>query len=288
MSHYLTLANMSFWQAVSLGILQGITEFLPISSSGHLLLFQELLNLTDAVALKAFDIAVHFGTLMAILLYFRKDFADLIKAAWFWVSGKKMQTTEQADWLAIQKRLILILILGTLPAIFVGLFLGDIIDEYLLNPVSVSIMLIVVALFFLIAERFYKGLEHKNEISLKNGILIGIAQALALVPGVSRSGSTITTGLFLGINREKAARFSFILGSVAMFAAFAYALFKVGKGEYSLPPMDILFTGIITSFISGWFAVKFLLNYLKRRTLAVFAYYRILLAIVFLGWIFLF
>lgn len=279
---------MSFWQAVALGVLQGITEFLPVSSSGHLLLFQELLNLTDAVTLKAFDIAVHFGTLLAILIYFRKDFADLIKAAWFLLIRRKMLTTEQADWMALQKKLILILIIGTLPAIIVGLLLGDTIDKYLLNPVSVSIMLIVVALFFLVAERFYKGLQHKNDISIKNGILISVAQALALVPGVSRSGATITTGLFLGINREKAARFSFILGSIAMFAAFAYALWKVGKGEYSLPPIDILLTGIITSFISGWFAVKFLLNYLKRYTLAIFAYYRILLAIVFLGWIFLF
>jgi undecaprenyl-diphosphatase len=279
---------MSFWQAVSLGILQGITEFLPISSSGHLLLLQDIFNLTDGVALKAFDISVHFGTLLVIFIYFRKDFLDLIKAAWMLVTRKKTEGAEQIKWLQTQKKLIIILILGTIPAVLVGLFLGDTIDQYLLNPVSVSVMLIIVALFFLLAERVYKGLEHTKNISMRNGLLIGAAQALALIPGVSRSGSTITTGLFLGINREKAARFSFILGSVAMFAAFAYALMKVGKGEYSLPPIDMLITGIVSSFISGWFAVKFLLNYLKKSTLAVFAYYRIALALVFLGWIYLF
>ncbi|MCC6643763.1 undecaprenyl-diphosphate phosphatase, partial [Candidatus Peregrinibacteria bacterium] len=114
------------------------------------------------------------------------------------------------------------------------------------------------------------------------GLGIGLAQTLALVPGVSRSGSTITAGLLMGIDRAKAARFSFLLGSIAMVAATAYAVLKVIKGDYSMPPVDILVVGIGTSFIAGWAAISFLMNYLRKHTLAIFAYYRIAAGLLFL------
>ena len=115
-------------------------------------------------------------------------------------------------------------------------------------------------------------------------MLIGIGQCLALIPGVSRSGSTITTGLILGIERDKAARFSFLLGSVAMVAAAVYALYEVARGKYPLPPMEILLAGIGTSFVTGWLAISFLISYLKKHTLAVFAWYRLGLVAAFWGW----
>jgi len=275
---------MTLLQALMLGILQGITEFLPISSSGHLVLFQDLLGLKDAVAMKAFDIAVHFGTLLAILIYFRQDFWELIRAFYLSVSRYSPTTTEAAKWLKTQQKMLTILVIGTIPAVLVGFFLGDLIDEHLLNPLSVAVMLAVVALFFLLAEAVYARRKAHSELKLWEGLLIGLAQSLALIPGVSRSGATITTGLFLGLEREKAARFSFLLGSVAMVAATAYALLKIAKGDYTLPPPEILLTGITSSFAAGWLAVTFLMHFLKKHTLAVFAVYRLLLVAALVVW----
>jgi undecaprenyl-diphosphatase len=276
---------MTLLQAIILGIIQGLTEFLPISSSGHLILGQSILGINDMVAMKGFDIAVHFGTLLAIFLYFRKDFAELIVSGWRGTACLlRREAVSEVDKKAFT--MIQILLVGTIPAVAVGLIFGDIIDQYLLNPLNVTMMLAIVAVVFLMAESYYKKYKNYQEIGWKEGMLIGVAQALALIPGVSRSGATITSGLFLGVERSKAARFSFILGSVAMVAATAYALFKVAKGEYSLPAMDILITGIVSSFISGWLAISFLLNYLKKHTLAVFAWYRLALVAVFwAGWL---
>lgn len=278
---------MDLLQALILGVLQGITEFLPISSSGHLVFFQELLGLTDAVAMKAFDIAVHFGTLLAILIYFRRDYWELIRAFYLSASGYQPTTSEAAKWLKTQQKMLTILVLGTIPAVLAGFFLGDLIDEYLLNPLSVSIMLAVVALFFLLAEAVHARLKARSDLKLWEGLLIGGAQSLALIPGVSRSGATITAGLFLGLEREKAARFSFLLGSVAMLAATVYALLKVAMGDYSLPAPGILLTGVVSSFAAGWLTIKFLMGYLKKHTLAVFAVYRLLLVTALLLWFYL-
>jgi len=278
---------MSYLQALLLGILQGFTEFLPVSSSGHLVLFQEILGLGNAVALKAFDIAVHFGTLLAILIYFRQDFIDLFKALYCWTARVPMKTDESEKWLKESKTMIVILLAGTVPAVLAGLLWGDWIDRTFLSPVPVCVMLLLVSLVFLGAEYVYKKARHGKNIGLLNGVLIGCAQAVALIPGVSRSGATISAGLALGIEREKAARFSFILGAIAMVAATALAVLKVLKGEYSLPPLDILVLGIASSWAAGWLAISFLINYLKKHTLAIFAYYRIILVVFFLAWFYL-
>jgi undecaprenyl-diphosphatase len=273
---------MSFIQAVLLGIMQGITEFLPISSSGHLVLLQGLLGLNDAVALKSFDIAVHFGTLLAILIYFRRDFLELLKALLIWVKARFSRVQKKEDEAQNTRiNLIRILVIGTIPALIVGFLWGDWLDEKFLNPLSVCIMLALFALVFLLAEWIYTKYPHKKEVkSWKQGVIIGLAQAVALIPGVSRSGATISTGLLMGIDREKAARFSFLLGSVAMLAATALAVLKVAKNEYSLPQTDILIAGIVSSFGAGWLAISFLMNYLKKHTLAVFAWYRLVPATV--------
>lgn len=271
---------MSLLQALILGILQGLTEFLPVSSSGHLILAQSLFGL-DQMALKGFDVAINVGTLLAVFIYFRQDFAGLIMAALHTVGIGKAK--DQAE-LKKQQNLIVMLILGTIPAVLVGLFLGDWLDERFLNPVTVPILLIIVAVIFLIAEKFYEKIKHKKDVNMKSGLIIGCAQALALMPGVSRSGSTITAGLFLGIDREKAARFSFLLGSVTITAATVYAFYKGFKGEYFFPSADILLVGIISSFLAGIAAISFLLNYLKGHSLALFAYYRIAIALAFMAW----
>lgn len=272
---------MSLFQAAILGILQGLTEFLPVSSSGHLIMLQTLMGLHDHVALKGFDIAINVGTLLAVYIYFRKDFAGLIMAALNTVGIGKAK--DAAD-LKEKQRMIAVLIIGTIPAALVGVLLGDWLDEKFLNPVSVPVMLIVVALIFLLAESYYKTLKNKHDVGFKNGLIIGCIQALALIPGVSRSGSTITAGLFLGVEREKAARFSFLLGSVATTAAVVYSFYKGYKGDYLFPSADILVVGIVSSFVAGMAAISFLMNYLRKHSLALFAYYRIAIAIAFLVW----
>ncbi len=272
---------MTLLQSIILGLIQGITEFLPVSSSGHLVLAQSILGLKDAAALKGFDVAIHVGTLLAIFVYFRKDFAELIVAGWRWlVAGFKSDKLTDID--NKQVLMIKILIVGTIPAVVAGLAFNDLIDKYLLNPLSVTIMMAVISLFFFAAERLYSKLSHHSEVSWREGILIGIGQCLALIPGVSRSGATITSGLFLGIERSKAARFSFLLGSVAITAAAVYAFSEVLKGKYFLPEIDVLLAGIVTSFLTGWLAISFLLNYLKKHSLAVFAWYRLAIVAVYL------
>jgi undecaprenyl-diphosphatase len=278
---------MSFLQALILGVLQGITEFLPISSSGHLVLLQDLLGLTDPIALKAFDIAVHFGTLLAILIYFRRDFWELIKAFLLWIGPKKFRRDIDSGWFSGQKRLLTVLLTGTVPALIIGFFWGDLLDEYFLAPLPVCVMLFGVSFLFLLAEYVYKkSAQRRTTVSMRDGIIIGLAQAAALIPGVSRSGATISGGLFLGIERSRAARFSFLLGSIAMLAATALAVLKVVKHEYSLPAADILVTGIVSSFAAGWLAISFLMNYLKKHTLAVFAWYRMVAVLAFSLWFF--
>lgn len=273
---------MTLWQSVILGAVQGLTEFLPVSSSGHLVLTETVFGMKDLAAEKGFDVAIHVGTLLAIFVYFRRDFAELIVAGWKWLM-KGFKETGMAEAERGQVKMIKILVVGTIPAIFFGLLFNDLIDKYLMNPLSVTLLLAVFSVVFLLAEEYYGRLKHHSEISWKEGMLIGLGQCLALIPGVSRSGATITTGLFLGVERAKAARFSFLLGSVAILAAACYAFLEVAKGKYPLPPTDILLAGIGTSFLTGWMAISFLINYLKKHTLAVFAWYRILLVIAFWG-----
>jgi undecaprenyl-diphosphatase len=271
---------MSFLEAIILGVVQGITEFLPISSSGHLILGQSLFHL-NSESLKSFDIAVHFGTLLAIFYYFRKDYLALIKAKIAWIKGKLGQKVEITPEIKENQKLLLMLILGTIPAILVGLTLEEIIDAQFRNPSSVAIMLIIVGVIFIVAEIIHQKIP-KKELTFKKGLLIGVIQSLALVPGVSRSGSTITAGLLMGIEREKAARYSFLLGSVAMVAATAYACLKVIKGDYLLPETGVLLVGVVASMISGYLAINFLMKFLKNHTLISFGIYRILIGLVFL------
>ncbi len=273
---------MSIWQSVVLGIVQGITEFLPVSSSGHLIIFKDIIGVNDASALKSYDIALHFGTLLAMFLYFRKDFWVMIKAI-VQFSKNKFKSNGLSEEVKDNLLLSKILIVGTIPAIIVALVFGDLIDEYLLNPRNVSIMMVVVALVFILAEKTYKNIKTHQKISWKEGMFIGLAQCLALIPGVSRSGSTISTGLFLGIQRDKVARFSFLLGSIAISAATLYAVMEVILGKYSLPSLDILGIGILTSFVIGILSIHFLLNFLKKHSLEVFAWYRIILIIFYIG-----
>lgn len=262
---------MTLIDAVILGLMQGISEFLPISSSGHLIIAEKLLNLPYE-ALKSFDVSVHFGTLLALLVYFYKDIIDLLKALYFSLLGIKKEhlNDKQKD----DRSTLLYIIIATIPAIFIGFFWGDFLDEYFRSPFSVAVMLMVVGLIFIIVEYWHKKIK-EGKLSFNKAIVIGLAQAAALIPGVSRSGASISAGLAQGINREQSARFSFLLGSVAIAAAGALAVYDAFKGKVALPPLSITVTGIACSFIAGFISIAFLMKFLKKHTLNIFGFYRI-------------
>lgn len=255
---------MDIIQALILGIVQGITEFLPISSSGHLVLGEEILGL-KVDELKSFDVVVHVGTLVAIFIYFWKDFVKLLKSLF-----DKSQKQEH--------KLILYLVLATIPAVLIGLTLEDQIDSMFRNKVAVGIMMAIVGLYFFITE--YLSKQKNSKITLPKAILIGIAQAVALIPGVSRSGSTIATGVLLGIDRVKAARFSFLLGSIAITGAGILTGVKVVKDNLFIPDTSILLVGFFASVISGLLSVAFLMKFLKKYPLWIFSIYLFIIAVL--------
>jgi undecaprenyl-diphosphatase len=252
------------FEAIILGVVQGLTEFLPVSSTAHLILIPWFFGWKGEVNTLTFDIALHAGTLAALLLCFWKD--------WIGFFIKK-------------QKLFGMIILASIPAGIVGFFLNDIVEKSLREPVLISMMLIVVGFIMLAAERSeqYKDMEKTNYM---DALSIGIAQASALIPGVSRSGITISAGLFKGLKREASARFSFLIATPIIAGATVLHLKKLlsSQGIYDF---QLLSVGIITSFVTGVLAIKFLLNFLKKYPLNIFVYYRFILAVVIIAGIWL-
>lgn len=248
---------MSILEALILGIVQGLTEFIPVSSSGHLILAQEVFG-TDGSTL-AFDVALHVGTLVALLLFFRKD-----------LFGLAINLSKDNK----QGRLARLLVLATIPAAVVGLLFSGFIDDNLRTPWVVAFTLAFVGMLMLIADSISKD-KKTSEVNTKQGIGIGFAQATALIPGVSRSGATITAGVFSGLGRVQATRFSFLLAVPIIAGSALGILLKDGD---TISYDGALFIGVLASFISGFIAIKFMLGVIGKVGLKPFAYYRIGLA----------
>lgn len=250
---------MTFLDALLLGLIQGIAEFLPISSSGHLVLLETVLGL-NIEELKGFDVVLHAGTLLAMFVYFWNDILGLIT--------KKSK-----------RPLLGYLILATIPAVIVGLTMEDWLDDVFRDPNAVLGMLLVLALFFVVAEKFPPQ-KNRTTFTLKNTFLMGLAQACALIPGISRSGSVIGMGLLFGLKREEAARFAFLLGIPAIGGATLLTGLKVASGEAPLPELPLVAVGFVTSLVIGYFSVSFLMRFLKNHSLNVFALYLAIVAVV--------
>ncbi len=271
---------MSLFQAFLLGAIQGLTEFLPVSSSGHLILLEYFLKL-PVETLKSFDIAVHFGTLLALLVYFWKDIWNLVMAFCLFIAKPFHKHQKLSDEMKHHQKMLGYLLLATIPAIILGVTMGDYLDEKFRNPTSVAMLIIFVGVLFFVAEYIFARIK-TGEIRLREGFLMGLAQCLALVPGVSRSGITISAGLVQGVKRDEAAKFSFLLGAIAIFGAVVFAIIEIKKGKYALPATDVLITGILSSFVVGLGAISFLMKYLKKHTLHIFGIYRVILGLVVL------
>jgi undecaprenyl-diphosphatase len=272
---------MLLWQAIILAIVQGLTEFLPISSSAHLILIPWLSHGRIPDPGLAFDVALHLGTLIAVVLYFLREWLQLI----FCGLGFHYPQRAPEHQVMQNRRLFWYLVAGTIPGALVGFFFEHRIEEYLRNPVPIACAMIAVAFLMWYAEYAGRLDRHIDQTSLGDSLAIGTGQALALFPGVSRSGITISVGLFRGMTREAAARFSFLLATPLIAGAAATELPKLIKahraGGLDLP-MSTLAISVAVSAIVGYLVIAFFLHYLQTRTLKIFIYYRILFGIVVL------
>jgi len=252
-------------QAGILGLVQGLGEFLPISSSAHLVIVPWLFNWEDPGL--TFDIALHIGTLIAVVIYFWKDWLQLINKG-------------VTDARSREGRLFWYLVLATIPGAMIGLLLEKKAETSFRNPVLIAIMLIALGIvLYWVDRKSAKKIEAEN-ISLKTSFLIGLSQALAIIPGVSRSGITMTTGLFLGLTREGAARFSFLLSAPIIFGA---AIVKVPHIIANPAVITTNFiVGMVVSCVTGLASIGFLLRYLQTKTFLPFAWYRFILGAMIL------
>ena len=258
--------------ALILGILQGLTEFLPISSSGHLVIMENILYVPiPAGHLITFDIFLHGGSLVAILLFFWKDWVHMFKELWRMIRKRHLETDSLAFKLAV----------ATVPAIIAGLVFESAISDEMRRLHSIAFFFIILGLIYFYAA--WKGKNsHQETVGLKKSLWIGLAQACALIPGVSRSGLTIATGVVLGLKRDAAAKFSFMLGGIAILAANVYALATLKSGA-PLPDLQFILLGTLSSFLTSLLAIYLLLRFLQKHTMRAFAIYLILIGSVILS-----
>ena len=258
--------------AVILGLVQGLTEFLPVSSTAHLILVSGALGLDPDKFGLSFDVALHLGTALAVLLYFARTWIGLLM-----------------DLLARRWRMPLLVIVGTLPAAIAGVLIEGTVSTTLRSPWWIVLGLVAGSVVFVLAERVATQRRNIGELGWADAVFMGAAQAIALLPGISRSGITISTGLLRDLTREEATRFSFLLATPVILGAGLKTLLDARKAEALFAQPDIVITGFLVSFLSGLAAVAFLIRFLRGHSLNWFVGYRLVLAAlviaaVALGW----
>ena len=263
---------MTVLHALILGIVQGLGEFLPISSSAHLVLIPWLfgwkdLALANPEAALTFDVALHMGTLLAVVLYFWKDWVRLVKAA------LRRQASDD-------KRIFWYLVVATIPGVLFGLALEKQAENAFRNPLLIGIMMIVMGTLLYLADK-KRQLHKMNTMTMANAIWIGLSQAMAIIPGVSRSGSTMTTARFLDLTREDAARFSFLMSTPIILGAGVLKLRHLTMASINLP----FSVGIISAFVVGILSISFLLRYLKTSNFDLFVGYRFIIGFIVIGFV---
>lgn len=277
-------------QAIVLGLVQGLTEFIPISSSAHLIIIPWLFGWSDpALTSLTFDVALHLGTLVALLAFFAADWIRLLKAGVRSLIERKIGDD-------VDRRLAWMLVIGSIPGGIVGVLAEGRIEAWFhpadrpIAPVAMIAMAIIIALLgaaLLGAERIAPHRRTMDRLTFKDAVLVGLSQALAVFPGVSRSGATITTGLAVGLERETAARFSFLLSAPIIAGAGAKSLVEILQGMRSgaIARADLLLfpVGFLAAAVSGYLCIRYLLRFLQRHSTDVFVYYRWGLAVVLLA-----
>ncbi len=241
---------------ITLGIIQGLTEFIPVSSTAHLIIIRELLNWKDLGL--SFDMAIHLGTFLALIIYMKKDLYEVIVK---------------------NRYLLLLIIVATIPGAIFGLILEGIVESYFRSMLAIGLFISVFGIIFFGVDKISRRNRTLDDMHLKDAIIVGLSQVLAIIPGVSRSGATLTGAFLCGFKRSDSARFSFLLSIPIIGGAGLVSLLKIVKEpSVSLSPSGMAL-GILSSFVFGYIAVHFMLNYLKRHNINIFVYYRLILGI---------
>jgi undecaprenyl-diphosphatase len=263
----------TFTQAIVMGIVQGLTEFLPVSSSGHLIIVPYLAGWNDPfITSLAFSVMLHIGTLVALLVYFRADWLRLVPAGLATIRDRSFEGDPD-------RRLAWLLAVATVPALIIGVLLNDVVEQRFREVGLVALMLVVGGGILWLAERQGSRRLLPIDLTFPKALAIGGAQALALVPGISRSGISISAGLFAGLDRESAARFSFLMATPVTAAAAAYETYKVVTNDAGIVVEGApLFAGKAAALISGLVAIAVLLRFLRTRSTDIFVVYRVILA----------
>ena len=262
---------MTVIKAIILGLIQGLTEFLPVSSSGHLAIAGAIMGMDpEADSLLSFNILLHVATLAAVLIVYREDIFQMIKAL-FAMLGDIFTGKGAGLKKDVYRRLIVMLIVGTLPAVAAALLFGDIIENPSLWLIGVFLM--VTALLLLLSDRIAGGGKTVETMSSRDALIVGCFQGLGVFPGISRSGSTIVGGLFSGLEKNTAVRFSFLLSIPAILGAMVLDVKDLFTGASVLPSPACVIAGMLVAGISGYFAIRFMLAVVRRRRLGVFSLY---------------
>lgn len=272
---------MNFIQAILMGIVQGLSEFLPISSSAHLVFTSNFYKVFKGIEIVQqsneevfFDIMVHLGTLIAVLIFFRKDIAKICIAMW--------QAVKTRDWSSHEAKLGLYIILGTFVTLVLALPLNEVAEKLVYSPAIVGVLLFVTGFVLLLSEHMSKKVAaKKDKVDLKTSVLIGLAQGLAALPGFSRSGWTIATGLFSGLDRTTAARYSFLLSiPIILGASMVYPIVKIDIHEAVTYNWHAIIAGTFVSAISGYLCIKYFMKFVSKFSLGFFGYYCIVAGVV--------
>lgn len=272
---------MNFIQAVLMGIVQGLSEFLPISSSAHLVFTSNFYKVFKGIEIVQqsneevfFDIMVHLGTLVAVLIFFRKDIMNILKAMY--------NAFKTKDWSDKEAKLGLFIMLGTVITVALALPINEVAEKLVYAPAIVGILLFITGFVLLASEYMSKNFKVKKEnVDLKTSIFIGLAQGLAALPGFSRSGWTIATGLFFGLDRITAARYSFLLSiPIILGASMVYPLVKIDLHEALQYNWEAIAAGTVVSAITGYICIKYFMKFISKFSLSIFGYYCIIMGIL--------
>jgi undecaprenyl-diphosphatase len=273
------------FQSIFLGIIQGLTEFLPISSSAHLIIVPWLFGWeNDVITSLPYDVALHLGTLVSVLAYFWRDWGRLIRAGIASIAERKIGNDPN-------RRLAWLIVIGCIPGAVIGALAESKVEEIFHAPdtplaiQAVILMALIIAalgFFLFIAERVAKHVRGMEQLRFWDAVIVGAAQALAIFPGVSRSGATITAGLFLGLKRDVAARFSFLLGAPIIAGAGLKSMYDLyqesQRGALESGDLFLYFVGFVSAAVTGFLTIRFLLKYLQRNSTDIFVYYRWVMA----------
>jgi undecaprenyl-diphosphatase len=257
---------MNFIEAIILAIIEGITEYLPISSTGHMIIGSSLMGISELEFTKVFEINIQFGAILSVVVLYWKRFFQFGSTPSFEFYKK--------------------LLAAFLPAVFIGFVLNDVIDQLLESVLVVAIMLVLGGIILIFIDKYFEKTATKENITYLEAVKIGLFQCIAMIPGVSRSAASIIGGMFQGLSRKDSAEFSFFLAVPTMFAASAYKLLKAYKGgnlSFSSNELQLLLVGNVVAFIVAMVAIKFFISYLQKYGFKIFGYYRVVVGLIILG-----